>query len=91
MNADGFEINNPSLSAEDIDRDLTTNCPAGTAMYGFGNNMSTTLCRKAGGVENGTGYVNFGTVNASDIIEKIRRISNPNRGEWNNKTPRPPP
>lgn len=34
-----------SLSAEDIDRDLPTSCPSATAIYGFGDNMSTTFCR----------------------------------------------
>ncbi len=35
-----------SISAEDVDRDLPTDCPSANAMYGFGNNMSTTLCRE---------------------------------------------
>ena len=34
-----------SLNAENIDINLPTNCPSANAMYGFGDNMSTTLCR----------------------------------------------
>ncbi len=33
-----------SISAEDVDRDLPSNCPASSAVIGWGDNLSTTVC-----------------------------------------------
>ncbi len=35
-----------NVNASDINQDLPTDCLAGTAMFGFGNNMSTIFCRE---------------------------------------------
>lgn len=57
--ANDYNLTNVGLSAEDIDRDLPTNCPAGTAIGAFGDNMSTVYCREFVNSTNLSNYIPY--------------------------------
>ncbi len=44
INLKDYNISNTSLSAEEVNRDLPTNCPANSCVSAWGDNLSTTTC-----------------------------------------------
>ncbi len=63
-NVGGYNITNVGLSAEDVDRDLPTDCPANNAVYAYGDNTSTWFCRDSWvniDGDDATGNYTFGT------------------------------